>query len=197
MIVDDFERYPVDKYPSGWRTWPFQGSKANKVYKIGSENGNKFLSADDTSGLSVQILKDFYWKMEYYPILSWKWRARTLPKGGNETKPATNDSACGVYVVLSKARQQMIKFTWSTAAPVGTAYEKKPGQAYIVVKESGASSLNKWKSQEINILEEYKKYFKRDLDKNPVAIAVLTDGNATASAASCDYDDFEIKEQFK
>lgn len=192
LLIDDFQQYPAGKFPNKWRTWPFQRGEAMKVYTIKSENNNNYLSAVDDAGISVQTLRDFYWKVETYPKLSWRWRARQLPAGANETNPSINDSACGVYVVISKARQEMIKYTWSTTASTGTVYEKKPGRAYIIAADSGSKGLGSWRTHTINVLEDYKKYFHKELDRNPVAVAVLTDGNATQSTAACDYDDFVI-----
>jgi hypothetical protein len=192
LTIDDFQQYPTEKIPAKWRTWPFQRGKAAGVYSVKSENDNKFLSATDSNGVSVQILRDFNWKIENYPLLSWKWRAIKLPVNANETDPSTNDSACGVYVVFSKTRQEMLKYTWSTTAPVGTVYEKRQGKAYIVVVESGGKHLNSWLAHRINVIDDYKKYFRKELDKNPSAIAILTDGNATKTEASCDYDEFAI-----
>ncbi|MBI2092503.1 MAG: DUF3047 domain-containing protein [Deltaproteobacteria bacterium] len=192
LTIDDFQQYPAGKLPAKWRTWPFQRGKAAGVYSVKSENDNNFLSATDSNGVSVQILRDFNWKIENYPVLSWKWRAVKLPVNANETDPSTNDSACGVYVVFSKTRQEMLKYTWSTTAPIGTVYEKRPGKAYIIVAESGSKHLNSWLAHAINVTADYKKYFHKDLDKNPSAIAVLTDGNATKTEAACDYDEFAI-----
>ena len=196
--VDNFEQYPEGKLPSSWRTWPFQRGKAARVYiTTKSEDGNKFLSATDADNISVQIMKDFNWNIIAYPTLSWRWMAITLPAGANETNPEINDSACGVYVVFSKARQEMLKYTWSTTVPVGTVYEKRPGKAYIVIKESGETKLGKWQTHTVNVKEDYKKIFHRELDKNPAGIAVLTDGNATSTKASCNYDDFSVGEAIK
>lgn len=194
-VVDDFEQYPVGKFPSSWRTWPFQRGKATSVYIVREENKNKFLAASDSQRFSVQILRDFNWNVKEYPVLSWQWRARTLPAGADETNPEKNDSACGVYVVMSKARQEMMKYTWSTTKPVGTVYEKRPGKAYIIVADTGAAKLSTWQTRKINVLEEYKKYFGKEMDKNPAAIAILTDGNATNSDAKCDYDNFTVEKK--
>lgn len=194
LMVEDFSQYKVGDLPSSWRTWPFQRGKAEEVYKVKEENGKKFLSAYDSKDYSVQILKNFYWKIKSYPKLSWKWRAQVLPAGANETNPNTNDSSCGVYVVLSRARGEMIKYTWSSTQPIGTVYEKQKDKAYIIVADTGPSKLGKWQSHTVNVPEEYKKYFHKDLDKEPVAIAILTDGNAMHTASSCDYADFTIGE---
>lgn len=193
QTIDNFSGYPEGKLPSSWRTWPFQRGKAMEVYLVRSENGNKFISANDAKNLSVQILKDFHWDVKEYPVFSWRWRAQKLPLGADETNPATNDSACGVYVILSKARQEMMKYTWSTTKPVGTVYEKNPGKAYIIAIDNGSTNLHKWQDRTVNVLEDYKKYFHKDLDKDPVAIALLTDGNATGTEAKCDYDNFTIE----
>jgi hypothetical protein len=191
-VIDDFEKYHDGDFPSSWRTWPFQRGKAEQIYKVASENGNKYLHADDAAGLSIQIMRNFDWNLSNYPKFSWKWRAKKLPVGAVESDPEKNDSACGVYVVISKARQEMMKYVWSTTLPVGTVYEKKPGKAYIIVADTGPSKLNTWQTHTVNVAEDYKKYFKKDLDKEPAGIAVLTDSNATLQGAACDYDDFTL-----
>ena len=192
-VIEDFQQYTVGEFPDAWRTWPFRRGKAKDVYKVKMENSNKFLSADDSSDISVQTLKNFYWKLDNYSKFSWKWRARKLPKGANETDRATNDSACGVYIIISKGRGKMLKYTWSTLTPVGTVYEKKPGKAFIIAKDSGGEHLGEWRTHTVNVRDDYEKYTGRQLDRNPVAIAVLTDGNAVHKPSACDYDDFIIK----
>lgn len=194
LVTDDFQQYPQGKFPSSWRTWPFQRGRATDVYTVRAEGENRFLAADDSADISVQILRNFYWKIDSYPKLSWRWRARTLPLGANETNPAVNDSACGVYVVISKTRQEMLKYTWSTTAPIGAVYEKRPGKAYIIVAETGGKKAGQWQSHTVNVVEDYKKYFGRELDKDPAGIAILTDGNATHTPSACDYDDFAIEQ---
>ena len=65
----------------------------------------------------------------------------------------------------------------------------------MIVLESSAKSKGVWKTNAVNVLEDYRRIFKNDPDKDPSGFGLLTDGNATHSPASCDYDDFKISEK--
>lgn|SRR3989338_9861384 len=83
-IVEAFTQYETDKFPKSFRTYPFQRGKAEQVYIVREENGNRYLSAKDDKDISVQIFKKFSWEADRWPHFSWKWRAITLPKGAAE-----------------------------------------------------------------------------------------------------------------
>lgn len=191
--IDSFAKGAAGEFPKGWRTWPTQGGKAREVYKITDEGGNKFLAAHDDKDHSVQIFREFGWDIQTHPVLAWRWRARTLPRGANETSGATNDSACGVYVIFGKAAGKGLKYVWSSALPVGATHTKQEGKMYFRVLESGAGSG--WRSHTVNVVADYTKFFGHAPEKNPVGIGILTDGNATHSPAACDYDDFALRKE--
>lgn len=183
--IDGFSGSKVGEFPKGWRARPGQGNEAQKVYRVQEEAGNKFLAADDEEGLSVQIFRLAHWDLDEYPVLKWRWRARKLPEGANETIPAKNDSACGFYVSFGIIRSYALKYVWSTSVPPGTLY-KKNDRIYIMVKETG--SPGRWADESANIVEDAKKAFGKVPDRTLSGIAILTDGNATHSPAACDYD---------
>jgi len=185
--IDGFSKSEVGEFPKGWRNRPGQGDEAKQVYKVQEENGNKYLTAYDPSGISVQIFKMAHWNIAKYPILKWRWRAKKLPAGANESIPAKNDSACGVYISFGLLRGNALKYVWSTSMPKGTYY-KKNKKMTIISKEVGGTGV--WKSESANILEDAKKAFGKVPDRVLTGIAVLTDGNATGQPAACDYDGF-------
>ena len=191
-IIENFEQYKPNTFPTFFKTWPFQRGKAKEVYKIAEENKNKFLSASDDQNYSVQIFKEFDWKTESYPVLKWRWRAHILPEGAKESDPEKNDSACGVYVLFGKTSGKALKFTWSTTLPEGTIYEKRPHEVVMKILDSGSKHLNQWRSHTVNIPSIYKELFKEEMNRQPTGIAILTDANAVQKKAACDYDDFEI-----
>ena|SRR5450432_2234429 len=58
--------------------------------------------------------------------LSWRWRAQTLPHGGNECQPGKGDSAAVVYISWRRAlRFYALKYVWSAVAPKGAVCDKK------------------------------------------------------------------------
>lgn len=184
-FIEGFSSSKTNKFPRLWRTRSGQKDKAEKMYKVVEEGRNKYLSAEDPSGISVQIFKLASWDLEKYPILKWKWRARKLPKGANETIPSKNDSACGLYVSFGMTRGNALKYVWSSTAPKGTFY-KKNDKMTIIVKESG--DPGKWVWESTNLMEDAKKAFGKVPDRTISGIGILTDGNATKSPAACDYD---------
>lgn len=195
ITVDELSKNKgTGNFPLGWSTFPFQGGKAKQVYKVEEENAKKFIQAYDHKELSVRIMNDFIWPLFKYPNFSWQWRAQELPKGGREDSHATNDSACGVYVAFGKTSGVALKYVWSSTLPLDYVWEKDPGKFYIIVKASGGMKLKQWRTVKVNILEDYKKYFKKDPKKDPSGIGILTDGNATHSTAACDYTDFKISD---
>ncbi|MBI2345438.1 MAG: DUF3047 domain-containing protein [Deltaproteobacteria bacterium] len=191
--IDAFSRSMDGQFPKGWRTWPTQGGKAREVYKVASEGGNRYLAARDEKEHSVQIFREFGWDLGTHPILTWRWRARTMPSGANETDPATNDSACGVYVIFGKTAGKGLKYVWSSVLPVGKTHSKEAGKMYFTVLDSGQGT--DWRTHRVNVTADYRKFFGRAPDKNPAGIGILTDGNATHSPAACDYDNFAIEKE--
>src|SRR5689334_4081658 len=56
LAVDGFQDSSVGEFPASWKTYPFQGGKAKRVYKIEQEGSSKFLRAVDDEQLSITIL---------------------------------------------------------------------------------------------------------------------------------------------
>ena len=191
-IVEDFGRYKPGQFPTYFKTWPFQRGDAKGVYRVAAEDGKKYLAAFDDKDLSEQVFREFDWNLDAFPHFKWKWRARILPKGAAENNGATNDSACGVYIIFGKTSGTALKFTWSTLLPAGTVFEKKPGEMVIKVLESGPKNLNQWRQQSVNVPEVYATLLKHKIKRRPTGFALLTDGNATHTPAACDYADFKV-----
>lgn len=191
--VENFSHYKIGKFPKSFRTYPFQRRDAKKVYAVAEEGDNQFLRAVDDQDISVQAMREFYWDVERYPWITWKWRAKTLPTGGDERRSTSNDSACGVYIIFGKYTGKVLKYVWSYQAPVGTIVKKTPGKMDIIVSQSGVpESEGKWEMVRVNVPEAYQKAFGEPLNKNPSGIGVLTDGNALHVGAACDYDEFVL-----
>ncbi len=208
IIIDSFERYNNNFF----RIWLLRNDtveNAEKIYKIRSENENKYLHAE-TAGGSIQIAKNVSWDIRTYPILSWKWRVLELPEKADEEAKGKNDSAAAIYVVFQRKQipilswkyqpVNVIKYVWSTSLPVGRVVKKKKEkletaiyEGRFVVLRSGKEDTGRWISERRNVLEDYIKMFGENPRYNPILIAILTDSNDTKSRASADYDDI-IKE---
>lgn len=188
--VDNLPQSLLDYFPKDWKTYPFHKNKAQKVYKVREENGEKYIKALDEKDISVPIFKDIQWDVAKYPYLKFQWRAQQLPKGAKEVNPATNDSACGVFVGFS--RTQALKYVWSDGLTPGSYWAKNPGKYMIISREMGEDHKGQWKDVVVDVNRDYQFYFGKPLEKNPIGIGMLSDGNAVHQTVECDYRNFYI-----
>lgn len=191
VVLEDFETSSLDKLPKGW-TWKGKDNKKHKPYRVKSENGNKYLEATDT-GESVIIGKNVKWNLKKYPFVSFRWRGKQLPVGGDERYGRSVDSAAGIYFVYKKKLgliPESVKYVWSTTLPIGAAMRRSgTGRPWMVVAESGDKRLGEWHTYIFNLYEAYQKTFGGNPPDKPIAIGILSDANSTHSKAYADYDD--------
>jgi hypothetical protein len=132
--------------------------------------------------------------------LSWRWRAVTLPKGGNECQEGKGDSAAVVYISWRRTlRWYALKYVWSAVGPKGAVCDKKsnPFAAQdTVVLESGAP-LDVWKTERIDLKAEFRKHFEGgDVNASVpdfMGVGIMSDGDQTHSDSSADYADFVLE----
>ena len=193
LAVDGFQDGAVGEFPSSWKTYPFQGGKAKRVYKIDQENGARFLRAVDDDQLSITILRRFPWDVKKYPYLKFRWRAQKLPEVSSGGSRPVNDHACGVYVAFSWTSG--LKYVWSSSMPSGESWAKDPGKFVIISKEFGPGQAGKWVTVTVNVAEDTLKYLGKAISKDPTGIALLTDGDNSKQKVACDYADFRISDK--
>jgi hypothetical protein len=205
VMLEDFQKYSGNPF-SEWSSRE-NIQYAYPVYKIMEENGNKFLRASTVNANnSVQLGKpNIWWDLYSYPYLSWDWRVRIIPAGGNEYPGNKNDSAAAIYVVFQTGNvpfagwqyqpANWIKYVWSSTLPVGTVITRKIAKMgmnlyegkYIVVA-SGKKDLGKWITFKRNVIADYERTFGKKPVYKKVFIGILTDSNKTKSRAEADYD---------
>lgn len=131
--------------------------------------------------------------------LRWRWRAITLPKGGNECADGKGDSAAVIYVSWKRGlRWYTLKYVWSAVGPKGAVCDRKRNpfvaQDTIILRTGGP--LNEWKTEEIDLKAEFRKHFE-DGDPNAdvpdlLGVGLMTDGDQTDSPSVGDYADFVL-----
>jgi len=203
IIIEDFQNYSGTPF-SVWSS-RHEIKRANAIYKIVSEDGKKFLRASTVNvNEAIQIGKpNLKWNIKTHPYLSWEWRVRILPTGGNENTKNTNDSAAGLYVIYQTKSipfvgwyyqpANWIKYVWSSTLPVGTVIPRKITEfgfelegRYVVVA-SGEKNLDQWITFKRNIVSDYQRYFGTKPPYKSIMIGILTDSDNTESKAEADY----------
>jgi hypothetical protein len=131
--------------------------------------------------------------------LKWKWRAVVLPKGGDECVEGKGDSAAVVYVTFRRAlRWYSLKYVWSAVAKRGTTCDRKrnPFRAQDTIVVDSGPPLNQWRTVEIDPDDEFRKHFENGDSSasvpDRIGIAIMTDGDQTASPSEADYGAFTL-----
>jgi Protein of unknown function (DUF3047) len=191
IVLDDFSRAKAGEFPPDWKPRKDEG---REIYRVRDEGGQRFLHAE-AKGTGIQAgLETPKWDLAQYPILTWSWRPREFPRGGDERNSGSNDSALAVYVAVpySKVRgPRAVKYVWSEKVPVGTRLESNGGLTQVRVLRSGApASREAWVEERVNVLQEWKAAFKESDTPKVGGIAVLTDSDDTKSTAGGDYRNF-------
>jgi len=216
IVIEDFQSYRKTPF-SNWKTRKNNRNKY-KIYKIKKSGRNRYLEAStkySTDSIQLGLPLNKYtknkkhsWNIIKHPYLKWKWRVRSIPKGGNENIKKMNDSAAGIYVLFQSKKIPLvnwkyqpvnwIKYVWSSTLPVGTVIKrtiKKYGvttRGRYVVVASGRKGLRTWRKVKRNVLLDYIRYYKTKPKYQPIMIGILTDSNATESLAEADYDQIVI-----
>ena len=131
--------------------------------------------------------------------LRWRWRARVLPKGGDECQKGKGDSAAVTYVTWKRGlRYYTLKYVWTATGPKGRvcARKRNPFVAQDTVLLAAGPPLDVWQSVELDLRSEFRKHF-ADGDASAdvpdfVGIGIMSDGDQTQSESSADYGRFVL-----
>lgn len=193
--IDDFNSEELSD-------WHVNKGQISEVYNLDQDSTDRFLSAVSKNN-DLFIIKECKVDLVEYPYLNFSWRAHELPTAGNEYEKSTCDIAASVYIVLkaSRWRPRSIKFTWSTTLPENS-YGKSPfsiwpARSDFKVVHTGNRDLGKWVHEKINVLEEYKKLYKKDNINSLFieAMSIMTDSDNTESQSRADYDNVFFSRQ--
>jgi len=195
LVLDDFSDTPAGRVPLDWGIWRDKDKVKSLPYHVAKEEGYSYLAAAD-SGQSVILGKFEHWNPRRYPIMTWCWRARALPPGGDERGNDTNDSAAGVYVIFSQnwlGVPKQLKYVWSTTLPQGTIGRRNLlFRPWFFVLESGDDKLGRWVFEQVDLAAHHKLKLGGRPPHRTIGLGILTDANSTRSYAAADYTDFRV-----
>lgn len=189
VALDDFSQGRLGEFPPEWKPRKESG---RPVYSIREEDGRRFLRGI-ARRIGIQAGREVAWSLEAYPILAWSWRPIEFPTSSDERKSGANDSAVSVYAVFptSAVSVKSLKYVWSRVVPVGTHLTSSAGNTQVRILRSSAQ-VGRWADEQVNVREDYQKYFGGSEVPKPGGIAVLTDSDDTKSSAQGDYANFRV-----
>jgi hypothetical protein len=193
-LIDTFSTLCSDRQvlPCGWY------ATRNDVTMISlvQESGNHFVKIKTMGGCTA-IGKKCSYNSQDYPLLSWKWRMHVLPLNAREDLKKYADSGAGVYVIFhaKMGLNRIIKYVWSSTLSVGTAIESpfNPRVKVVVLRNSN-DKMDSWIEEEVNVLEDYRRFF-NSMPPMVDVVAIMSDSDNTQSMVEADYDDFWIRKK--
>jgi hypothetical protein len=189
VALDDFSEGRLGEFPLEWKPRKESG---RLVYSVREEGGRRFLRGI-ARRIGIQAGREVAWNLEAYPILAWSWRPIEFPKDSDERRSGRNDSAVSVYAVFptSAVSVRSVKYVWSRVVPAGTHLTSSGGNTQVRVLRNSAQA-GQWVDEQVNVREDYQRYFGGSEVPKPGGIAVLTDSDDTKSSAQGDYADFRV-----
>jgi Protein of unknown function (DUF3047) len=189
VALDDFSRGRLGEFPPEWTPRKESG---RPVYSIREEGGRRFLRGI-ARRIGIQAGREVAWNLDAYPILAWSWRPIEFPKDSDERRSGTNDSAVSVYAVFPSSAMAVksVKYVWSRVVPAGTHLTSSGGNTQVRVLRNSAQA-GQWVDEQVNVREDYQRYFGGSEVPKPGGIAVLTDSDDTKSSAQGDYANFRV-----
>ncbi len=188
VVVEDWatQEVGVKRVPAGWETYetPFS-SPAYDLTVIQDAQLGRVLHLKSKNEHS-NILKAIDVDLAATPILEWTWKVVKLPEGGDIRQKSKSDLAIHVYVGWKgMVTYDLLGYAWDASTPAGTDVpSKKSGSIRYVVLRSGMAEANTWKTEARNVVEDYKRVFKKSSRPGkPDAIVVSIDTNDTKSSA--------------
>lgn len=189
VVIADFE----EGLDPAWEAKEFLGQTLYKV--VHDEAGGHVLRADSRASASGLVYKIDY-RLQDYPILSWRWKVSNILNKGDETKKSGDDYAARVYVIFPHwffPKTKTINYIWANKLPRGEHVPNPfTGNAMMLAVESGKKNVGRWVSVRRNVYEDYRTLFGGEPPRVG-AIAIMTDTDNTGGTATAWYDDIRIE----
>jgi len=148
------------------------------------------LRAVRASFVLYQDLRSRPFAADRYPQLSWRWKALTLPRGGNANYDSTNDQVLQVYLAFRRSDgYDVIGYVWDNPAREGdkdvihrTYNSLIFGRVELYTLVLRRGTAEDWLTETRNVVEDHDKYFKGS-HPHVVAIGIWCDSDHTSSVA--------------
>lgn len=198
----------------GWVPFPLFKGKKCTIYTPAVENGRKCLKAQsDCSASALALNRQF--DVYKYPVLRWKWKITAVYPNGDIEKNKFNDAPARLYVLFRYNPKKAGFFTrlkYSIAKKIYGMYPPQSGLCYVwadkpykkniltspawdrsknIVLEAGATHLNEWREERVNILDDYREAFGKD-PPHMAVLAIMDSSQNTCGQSVSYFGDLEI-----
>jgi hypothetical protein len=188
---------------NGWEKFQFSSGKKQTNYSIFTENDQNYLQIISDSSASGLISKYKFNPIEY-PLLKWKWKINNIIPNANGKTKKGDDYPLRIFVMFEKDSSEIsfweklqnsaLKFLSGYVPPYKSLcyvwansnsdtlhyFSPYTDDVMIICKQSGAEKCSQWIEEQVNIVDDYKKYFEEEVP-SIACIAIMGDSDNSNS----------------
>lgn len=200
---------------SEWEPVNFPKIKNHSRYSVINEKGKNILQCETDASASGLILKRTF-SIYSYNKLKWKWKISNVYRNADPLKKSGDDYPVRIYIlfkynpdtatifekIMYNAAKLIygeypphssVNYVWSSREiPESLITSPYTERVKMILLEKGESRLNTWVTEEVDILEDYRKAF----GKNPpetASLAIMSDSDNTGESAKAFIEYIEVK----
>ena len=186
-------------FPVGWNNeWKEKTFiMSSNHFEVVEEAGNHVLKVESNKSAS-----GLWRKFKIDPLesgkISWRWKVdKSLIDNTYEIEKKGDDYAARVVVVFERGflpwKIKAICYVWAGSEPVGNIYSSPyASNVAMIVLQSGDEHVDRWISEERDIVADYRQYFGKS-PKKVSAFAVMVDTDQTGARATAWFDDLVLE----
>lgn len=189
-----------------WESLKFRKIERLTHYEITKINNQSTLKIQTENSASGLVFKTTY-DLARYPLIEWRWKIENIIQKGDAREKSGDDYPVRIYVLFAydaskvdffeKARYEAAKLFYGEYPPLaGINYiwanrihsQKIIPNAYtskvmMIISDSGSEYIGKWRTHRVNVIDDFKAAFGRELASRTVSLAIMGDSDNTGESA--------------
>jgi len=200
---------------SEWESLKFPKIKIHSRYSIVPENGKNILQCESNASASGLILKKTF-NIYKYTKLKWKWKISNVYNSADPRKKSGDDFPIRIYIIFKYNPEKAtlyektkynaakliygeypphssVNYVWSSGViPERMITSPYTDRVKLILLQKGPEKVNTWITEEVNILDDYKRAF----GENPpetASLAIMSDSDNTGQSAKAFIEYIQVK----
>lgn len=198
-----------------WRDFQFENITQYSEYSTQMLDSLTVLKASSDSSASGLLFNQKFNVYEY-PVLRWRWRPENVYEKGNAREKSGDDYPVRIYVnfqydpskasLVMKAKYRAAKMIYGQFPPhsglnyiwANREHEDRiitnpfQSRAQMIILESGADHAGEWRTEQVNILEDYEAAF-GEAPPDTASLGIMNDSDNTGEQSVSYIDFIEIR----
>ena len=167
QVLEDFSKGEADGFPQGWKASRSE-AMTRQAYVVRREGELSFLK---TKGVDsrMRIFKRVAWDPKTYPVVTWRWRARS-PITGTEPVAA-------LFISLDQdffGIPVNTKYIWSPNLVKGAVVEGGLFRPTQIVLRNHLDKVGEWIEERVNAYEDFKRIHNHEPAPQAWGVSLVT-----------------------